>query len=331
MASQTSDPLWKQWHDPEDEIRIGISTCLLGKKVRFDGGHKRDRYLTDVLGDWVTWVPSCPEIEIGLPIPRPSLRLVAGGGDQRLVMEKTGDDLTETMESYSHERIDELEEKDLDGYVLKRSSPSCGMERVRLYGKGGVPSKNGVGTFARVLMDRWPNLPVEEEGRLNDAVLRENFIQRVFCNHRWRGVLRRGSTRRDLVEFHTAHKMLFRSHNEAGYRRLGRVVASAGTIPDDELFRQYEDEMAATLRTKATAKRHANVMYHVMGYLKQALEPAEKREALTLIEDYRRGLLPLIAPLTLLRHHVARHDIEYMQKQLYLEPHPKELMLLNRV
>ena len=205
------------------------------------------------------------------------------------------------------------------------------MERVRVYGKGGMPMKNGVGVYARVLMERWPLLPVEEEGRLNDPVLRENFIERIFCRNRWRRMARDGITRRRLVEFHTAHKLLLRSHNEAGYRRCGRIVASAGKGPDQELFERYELEFHETLATRTTAKRHSNVLYHVLGYLKKALESSQKRELVTLIEDYRNGLVPLIVPVTLLRHHVRHHDIEYMLGQLYLEPHPKELMLRNRV
>jgi uncharacterized protein YbgA (DUF1722 family) len=180
-------------------------------------------------------------------------------------------------------------------------------------------------------MGRWPNLPVEEEGRLNDPVLRERFIEHVFCRHRWRSLERRGLTRGRLVEFHTAHKLLLRSHNEAAYRRLGRIVASAGTVSDRELFAAYEDEFNAALRSKATAKRHTNVLYHVFGYLKRVLEPFEKRETLQLVEDYRGGLVPLVVPITLLRHHAAKHEVDYLRGQLYLEPHPKELMLRNRV
>ena len=325
-----AEPSWRQWHDDEP-IRLGVSSCLLGQKVRFDGGHKRDRYLDDVLGDWFDWVAVCPEIDIGLGIPRPSIRLVQDQPVPRLIQPVTGEDLTERMETYSEAKVDELRAGDLDGYILKRASPSCGMERVKVFGKGGSPTRNGVGVFARVLMERWPNLPVEEEGRLNDAVLRERFIEHVFCRHRWGSMARRGLTRKALVEFHTAHKLVLRAHNEAGYRRLGRIVAGAGTVPDDELFSSYETEFHDTLNHKATVKRHTNVLYHVLGYLKRVLDSFEKREAVQLIEDYRLGLVPLIVPITLLRHHILKHQIEYMMGQLYLEPHPRELMLRNRV
>jgi len=324
------EPSWRQWHDDEP-IRLGVSSCLLGQKVRFDGGHKRDRFLIDVLGDWFEWVPVCPEIDIGLGIPRPSIRLVHGQPFPRLIQPVTGEDLTERMEAYSQTKLDELKARDLDGYILKRASPSCGMERVKVFGKGGSPTKSGVGVYARVLMERWPTLPVEEEGRLNDPVLRERFIEHVFCRHRWSSLVRRGLTRRALVEFHTAHKLVLRAHNEAGYRRLGRIVAGAGAVPDLELFASYETEFHDTLNHNATSKRHTNVLYHVLGYLKQVLDSFEKKEAVQLIEDYRLGLVPLVVPVTLLRHHVLKHQIEYMMGQLYLEPHPRELMLRNRV
>jgi uncharacterized protein YbgA (DUF1722 family)/uncharacterized protein YbbK (DUF523 family) len=324
-------PGWQQWHDESEPIRIGISSCLLGQKVRFDGGHKRDRFLTDVLGQWLTWVPACPELEIGLGIPRPTIRLENAQPETRLVEPKSGLDLTDKMQAYAEAKVTELQKLELDGFVLKKDSPSCGMERVRVYGRGGVPTKNGVGIFAQVLMRRWPNLPVEEEGRLNDSVLRERFIAHVFCRHRWRSMERKGLTRRRLVEFHTAHKLQLRSHNEASYRRLGKIVGSAGTIPDRELFENYEDEMHTALSRRPSSKRHANVLYHALGYLKNVLDPFEKQELVQLIEDYRKGLVPLVVPITLLRHHVAKHEISYLEGQLYLEPHPKELMLRNRV
>jgi uncharacterized protein YbgA (DUF1722 family)/uncharacterized protein YbbK (DUF523 family) len=322
---------WRKWHDETEAIRIGISSCLLGQKVRFDGGHKRDRYLTDVLGRWMTWVPICPELEIGLGIPRPTIRLEGSAQAVHLIEPKSGRDLTREMETYAEARVKELQDQDLDGYVLKRGSPSCGMERVRVYGKGGMPMRNGVGVFARILMERLPHLPVEEEGRLNDPLLRERFISHVFCRHRWRSLIRQGANRKRLVEFHTAHKLLLLSHNEAAYRRLGRIVASAGTLPDDELFLNYEKEMTVALSARPNAKRHSNVLYHALGYLKNQLESSEKQELVQVIEDYRQELAPLIVPITLLRHHVKKHHISYLLGQLYLEPHPRELMLRNRI
>ena len=262
MADQ---PAWQTWHDDSEPIRVGVSSCLLGRKVRFDGGHKRDRYLTDVIGGWVEWVSVCPEVEIGLGTPRPTIRLEGVADQPRLVEPKSGADLTERMREYSERRIDELQNLELDGYVLKRASPSCGMERVRVWNTSGMPDKSGVGIFAEVLLNRWPNLPVEEEGRLNDPVLRENFVERLFCRHRWRSLVRVGLTRSRLIAFHTAHKMLVRAHNEAGYRRLGKIVASFGRGSDAEIFAAYEDEFFADLKLRATAKRHTNVLQHAVG------------------------------------------------------------------
>jgi uncharacterized protein YbgA (DUF1722 family)/uncharacterized protein YbbK (DUF523 family) len=332
MTDTASEPAWRQWHDDDEPIRLGISSCLLGEKVRYDGGHKHDRYLTGVLGARVRWQPVCPELDIGLGVPRPTIRLEhTPSPTPRLVMPSTGEDLSARMTRYADARIGELQQLDLDGYVLKKGSPSCGMERVRVFGSGGAPARNGVGMFARILMERWPGLPVEEEGRLNDPELRERFIEHVFCRHRWRTLARRGLSRQRLVAFHTAHKLLLRAHNEAGYRRLGRIVAAAGTVSDGALFQSYEHELNQTLRCKATSKRHVNVLHHALGYLKRVLDRFEKQEMVQLIEDYRNHLVPLIVPVTLLRHHVLKHRIGYLMGQLYLEPHPKELMLRNRV
>lgn len=322
---------WSVWHGPEAPLRLGVSSCLLGETVRFDGGHARNRFVLDVLGQWFEWVPVCPEVEIGMGIPRPTIRLVGGGEGVRLVAPSTQEDFTDRMNSYAEKRVKELLALDLDGYVLKKGSPSCGMERIRVYDDNGVSRRDGVGLFAAVLLERWPQLPVEEEGRLNDAGLRENFIERVFCRNRWRRLVRRGLTRRRLVEFHTAHKLLLRSHNEAGYRRMGHLVGSAGKMPDRDLFASYEAELQHVMRTKATKKKHVNVLQHAMGYMKKLLSSYEKREILTAIEDYRSGLTPLVVPLTLLRFNIRRYDVGYLLGQLYFDPNPKELMLRNHV
>jgi uncharacterized protein YbgA (DUF1722 family)/uncharacterized protein YbbK (DUF523 family) len=320
---------WQSWHSVDLPLRLGVSTCLLGENVRFDGGHARDRFVSDTLGQWFEYVPVCPEMEIGMGTPRPTVRLVDEDRGTRLVAPSTGEDFTERMLAFAEDKVAELSRLGLDGYILKKSSPSCGMERIRVYQDGMPARRNEAGLFAGRLMERWPTLPVEEEGRLNDPMLRENFIERVFGRNRWRGLVRRGLSRRRLVQFHTAHKLLLRAHNEAAYQRLGKLVGSAGTIPDRELFAAYEDEFQAALRTHATNKKHANVLYHALGYLKKALEPIEKRDILTAIEDYRQGLLPLVVPLTLLRYCIRRHSVEYLAGQLYFDPHPKELMLRN--
>ncbi len=320
---------WSYWHGEDQLLRLGVSTCLLGEEVRFDGGHARDRYVTDTLGQWFEYVSVCPEVEMGMSIPRPAIRLIDEGQGVQLVAPSTGEDFTSRMADYAQAKVTELMKFDLDGYILKKSSPSCGLARIRVYRDGMPARRNEQGLFAAQLTERWPSLPVEEEGRLNDPGLRENFIERVFARNRWRTLVERGLTRRRLVEFHTAHKLLIRAHNETAYRRLGRLVGSAGTIGNRELFAEYELEFQVALRTKATVKKHVNVLQHAMGYLKTILTAVEKCELLATIEDYRLGLLPLVVPLTLLRYNIRRHDIEYLAGQLYFDPHPKELMLRN--
>jgi uncharacterized protein YbgA (DUF1722 family)/uncharacterized protein YbbK (DUF523 family) len=310
-------------------LRLGVSACLLGEHVRYDGGHARDQFVADTLGRWFELVPVCPEMEIGMGTPRPTARLVDEGRGIRLVTPSTGADFTGRMLDYADDKIAELMRLDLDGYILKKGSPSCGMDRIRVYRGGVTLRSNGIGLFARRLMERWPALPIVDEGRLNDPGLRESFIERVFCRNRWRTLVRGGLSRERLVQFHMAHKLLLRSHDEAAFRRLGKLVASAGTLPDRALFAAYEGELQAALTKKATKAKHANVLYHALGYLKRALQPREKREILTAIQHYRQGLLPLIVPLTRLRYEIGRHSVEYLAGQLYFDPHPKELMIRN--
>jgi len=312
-------------------IRVGISACLLGQEVRFDGGHKRDRYITDTLGKFFEWVPVCPEVEMGLTTPRETLRLVGDPDTPRLVFFKTGGDITEGMQSWARTRLDSLAKLDLSGYILKSDSPSCGMERVGVYRATGIPSKDGVGIFARALMDRLPLLPVEEEGRLHDLPLRENFVERIFCYRRWRELVASGLTRGKLVDFHTAHKLLMLAHSPKHYTELGRLVANAKGLPLKELETRYGKLFMVGLKVKATAKKHVNVMQHILGYLKRDLDAADKRELLAVIGDHHQNLVPLVVPLTLLKHHLARVPVPYIENQVYLHPHPKELMLRNHV
>jgi uncharacterized protein YbgA (DUF1722 family)/uncharacterized protein YbbK (DUF523 family) len=312
-------------------IRVGISSCLLGNEVRYDGGHKRDRYLTDTLSHFFEWVPVCPEVEMGLGTPRETLRLMGDLQAPRLIFAKTQADQTDGMQAWAKTRLDDLAKLDMCGYLLKSDSPSCGMERVRVYGSSGIPSKNGVGIFARALMDRFPLLPVEEEGRLHDPALRENFVERVFCYRRWRDVIARRLTLGKLVAFHAAHKLLLLAHSPKHYTELGQLVAGAKRLPPAETESRYGALFMTTLRVKATTKKHANVLHHILGYFKNNLDGRDKAELLELIADYHRGLVPLVVPLTLLRHHLARINVPYLQDQIYLTPHPKELMLRNHV
>ncbi len=314
-------------------LRIGVSACLLGEEVRYNGGHKRDPFLTDMLGQYVEWVPVCPEVEIGLGTPRPAMRLVRIGGDTRMVTPETGADHTEAMRVYSERRVGELFGERLAGYILKKDSPSCGMERVKLYpAEGGAPAKEARGLFAEVLLRRWPDLPVEEEGRLHDPLLRENFVTRIFVRDRWMQAEEEGWTRAALMRFHERHKFLLMARNQAGMRRLGRLLGQSGKKDDlHGLAQTYLAGMTEVLRRPATRRGHTNVLYHLAGFVTDRLDDGDRRELIESIDRYRAGQLPLVVPVTLIRHHARRLEVDYLRDQIYLEPHPQELMLLNHV
>ncbi len=315
----------------EDKIRLGVSACLLGEKVRFDGGHKLDRFLTETLGRFVEFVPICPEVEMGLPTPRETLRLVGDEEDQRLVFSKSGEDITEKMTAWAQQRVVELEDEGLCGFIFKSKSPSSGMERVKLYDRNGVPNKQGVGLFARAFMTHFPLLPVEEDGRLHDPRLRENFIETIFTLKRWREAVAVGQTRGVLVKFHTRHKLLILSHSTKIYRQMGRLVAGTEGMNETALFDDYLALLMKGLRMKTTVAKHVNVLQHVLGYFKKQLSADEKQEVLGVIEHYRSQQIPLIVPITLLNHFVRKYDQPYLNQQFYLPPHPLELQLRNHV
>lgn len=312
-------------------LRIGISRCLLGDEVRFDGGHKRDHFLTDTFGRYVEWVPVCPEVEAGLGTPREAVRLIGDPRRPRLVTIKSGIDHTGALETMTERRVEELRALDLSGYVFKKDSPSCGVERVRIYNQHGMPSRNGIGLFARAFVERLPLIPVEEEGRLCDPPLRENFIERVFCYRRYQDLINGGVTRQAVVRFHTIHKYLLLAHSQQHYQMLGRLVGRADQYRPKELAVNYGELFMKALAVKATARKHVNVLQHMMGYFKDRLSAQEKAELLSVIGDYHRGLSPLVVPLTLIKHYIQRFDVEYIRDQVYLNPHPKELMLRNHV
>ena len=312
-------------------VRIGVSSCLLGRKVRFDGGHKRDAFLVDTFGLHVEWVPVCPEVEIGLGTPREAIRLVREGASVRLIGVKSAADHTQAMQDWAARRVEALAKEDLDGYILKKDSPSCGMERVKVYDPNGAPARTGRGLFAEALLARLPLLPVEEEGRLSDPRLRDNFIERVFAHRRLYELFAGRWTIGALVRFHTAHKLTLLAHSPSAYQSLGRLVARASTLPRAELREGYRTAFMRALTTIATPPRHANVMQHMLGYFRATLDTASRAEVAEAIADYQKGLVPLVVPVTLLRHHVRRCGIDYLATQVYLEPHPKELMLRNHV
>jgi len=314
-----------------EKIKLGISTCLLGKNVRYDGGHKLDRFLTDTLGQYVEYVPVCPEVECGLPIPRESMHLEGDPDSPRLVTIRTKQDMTDRMVQWARNRIIDLEKEDLCGFIFKSDSPSSGMERVKVYNEKGIPLKKGVGMFARIFMEHFPLLPVEDEGRLHDPGLRENFIERIFALKRWRAVLQSKESRGNVVDFHTKHKLLILSRSPKHYQMMGMLVAKAKALPIKELYQQYQTILMEALRSKTTSKKNSNVLMHMMGYFREQLSGDEKRELLEVTEAYRKGYTPLIVPVTLIQHYVRKYEQPYLKEQIYLNPHPLELQLRNHV
>jgi uncharacterized protein YbgA (DUF1722 family)/uncharacterized protein YbbK (DUF523 family) len=311
------------------KIRLGLSSCLLGAKVRFDGGHRWDRFITDTLGQYVEFVPVCPEVECGLGVPREPMRLEGVPAAPRLLTVRTRQDLTQRLLTWARRRVAALAQEDLDGFIFKAKSPSSGMARVKVYNDRGVPTNTGVGLFARVFMDHFPLLPVADEGRLHDPETRENFIERIFFHRRWRELLGQQPNLGDLVTFHTRHKLQILAHSPELYRQLGRLVARARELPLPEVLAAYLAMAMAALRLKATVKKNANVLYHLLGYFKKQLTSDEKQEMLEIIDSYRRGEAPLIVPVTLVNHYVRQYREPYLKEQFYLQPHPLELKLRN--
>lgn len=314
-----------------ERIKLGISTCLLGENVRYDGGHKLDRFLRDTLGRYVAYVPVCPEAECGLGIPREAMRLEGHPDAPRLITHKTRIDLTETMLSWAKKRVKELEAENLCGFIFKSDSPSSGMERVKVYSSQGMPAKTGVGLFARSFLDHFPLLPVEDEGRLHDPGLRENFIERIFTLKRWREALAAGKLRSAVVNFHTRHKLLLMAHSPKHYTLMGKLVAGQKALSVGDLRADYEKLLLTALALKATPAKHVNVLEHMMGYFKKDLSAAEKQELLEIIGQYKAGFIPLVVPVTLINHYVRKYDSPYLKEQVYLKPHPLELKLRNSV
>jgi uncharacterized protein YbgA (DUF1722 family)/uncharacterized protein YbbK (DUF523 family) len=312
------------------KIRVGISACLLGAPVRFDGGHKRDRFIDEQLGRFFEFVPACPEMAIGLGTPRQPIRLVAAEGGVRAVGSRDATlDVTGRLQAYAREAASNS--GDLCGYIFKKDSPSCGMQRVRVYDTGGVPRRDGTGLFAEAIMRDRPLLPVEEEGRLNDPVLRENFINRVFVYARWRKLLADGLSKAGLVAFHADHKLLIMAHSTDGYRQLGRLVGNLQARPLPDIADEYIATLMQVLGRRSSRKRHANVLQHLLGYLRKCADPRDRRDLLDAIEAYRRGDYPLVVPVRLLHHQFLRHPHPYVSRQVYLAPYPEALMLRNAV
>lgn len=314
-------------------LRVGVSSCLLGEKVRFDGGHKRNDFLTEVLSAFVEWVPVCPEFELGLGIPREALHLENCQGEIRLIQSKSGKDLSAAMKSYSRKRLIDLKKQNLDAYILKKNSPSCGMERVKIYsaGKQGVPARKGRGVFASALQETFPLLPMEEEGRLSDPVLRENFIERLFAYQSLKELFGSRWTLAGLIAFHARHKLALMAHSPLHYKSLGGCVGRAKKASRSTLEVEYSLQFMQALSVIATRSKHTNVLLHLLGFFKSLLDAESRRDLLNCIEDYRKGLIPLIVPITLIQYFSKCFKLDYLLSQSYLNPHPKEMMLRNHV
>ncbi len=312
-----------------EKIKLGISACLMGEQVRWNGGHARDRYLTDVLGQYVEYVPVCPEVECGMGVPRETLRLVGDPDNPNLVTSKTNIDHTQTMNEWARKRVEELEKENLCGFVFKKNSPSSGLFRVPVKNFKGMPQKTGQGIFARVFTEHFPLVPVEEEGRLNDSKLRETFIEQIFTLMRWREMVSGKKSMGRLVDFHSRHKLLVMSHSPNHSEMMGKLVAQGKSLPLEDLYSQYETLLMAALGLKTTLKKNINVIQHIMGYFKKQLSPDEKQELLEIIEQYRQEHVPLIVPVTLLNHYVRKYKQPYLAQQVYLNPHPIALKLRN--
>ncbi len=311
-------------------IRIGVSACLLGSNVRFDGGHKRSRFITDSLAEHFVFTAFCPEVAIGMGTPRQPIRLTGDAQSPEAVGVKTPElNVTQPLRAYGEKIAGDID--GLCGFILKKDSPSCGMERVKVYNDKGMPERVGTGVFARELMHANPLLPVEEEGRLNDAELRENFINRVYVYARWKALIDAGLSKAGLISFHSAHKYLVMSHSNEMYRELGQMLSDLTRAPLADIADSYITRLMQTLRRPATRKRHTNVMQHLLGYLKNNLDSAHRADLGETIDSYRRGEFPLVVPIRLLQHHFSMHPHPYINEQVYLAPHPQALLLRNNL
>jgi len=315
----------------EDRVKLGISMCLLGENVRWNAGHKLDRYLTNTLGQFVEYVPVCPEVEAGFGVPRESFRLIGDPESPRLITFKSKEDHTDRMLTWAEKRVKELEKENLCGFIFKSDSPSSGMIRVKVYTEKGMPEKKGVGMFARAFMDHFPLIPAEDDGRLHNPNIRENFVERIFALQRWRNTVAKKQSMGNLVDFHTRNKLLILSHSQKHSRLMGKLVADGKNMSMKELYNQYEALLMEALTLKTTVKKNYNVLQHLMGYFKRQLSTDEKQELLEIFDQYRNGYVPLIVPITLINHFVRKYDQPYLKMQTYLNPHPIELKLRSYV
>jgi len=315
--------------DDKHEIKVGVSSCLLGNEVRYDGGHKNNDYIHKTLSQYFEFRPFCPELESGMSVPRPPIQLRHTEQGVRCVGVKDHElDVTEQLQSCNQKQDHWLD--DLCGYILKKDSPSCGMERVKVY-RNEYPDRSGTGIFAQYLKDHYPLLPLEEEGRLGDAKLRENFIQRVYVYYRWKQFSLETITPSRLQVFHSQHKLIAMSHEQNMAKSLGQLVASANKLNIDDVAQNYILLLMRCLKITATRGNHVNTLQHIQGYLKKSLDADDKTELIETIERYRLGQLPLIVPITLLRHHFRKQPDPFIDQSYYMSPYPQELAVLNDI
>lgn len=313
----------------EKNIRLGISSCLLGEPVRYNGRHKLDHFLADILGTYVEYVPVCPECGAGFGVPREAMRLEGGPEAPRLVTRETKADLTGRMTAWTAKTLGALGRRDLCGFVFKSGSPSCGMERVRVHAAGSAARRTGAGLFARAFMERFPLVPVEDEAGLHDMEARQNFIVRVFAFHRWRQQCAADASPASVIDFYGRHKYLLMAHSPAAQKEIGRLVARVKALDRGALLREFERLFMAALKHRATVKKNANVLMHMAGYFRERLGVDERGELAEMIEQYRQELIPLIVPATMIQHCARKHGVGYLASQYYLDQHPAELMLRN--
>jgi uncharacterized protein YbbK (DUF523 family)/uncharacterized protein YbgA (DUF1722 family) len=314
----------------ESIIHVGISSCLLGEKVRWNGEHKKDFYIDEILGHYFEWVPVCPEMEVGMGVPREPVYLTGSKENPRLVGKQTKTDWTGKMRSYSRVRINELQSLNLCGFIFKKKSPSCGLKGIPIYPNKG-PRAIGRGLFADVFIKRYPNLPMEDEGRLRDPRNRENFIVRIFSYQRLQQLMNSEFSRGRLFDFHTHHKLLLLAHSRKQCAALDHLVAQAKQLSPTQLRQQYSALFMQALSTRTTAKKNVDVLQYMLRYLKKLLGKDDRQDILKSISDYHHSLVPLVVPLTLIKHHVRKFRIEILMDQVYLNPHPTELLLRNHV
>jgi len=307
----------------KSRIKLGISSCLAGANVRMDGGHMRNAFCMDTLSQFVDFESYCPESAIGLPSPRPSIRLNLIDNEIHAVSAKSGD-FTDDLLAYGAEASKKMNH--LSGFILSSKSPSCGMERVRVYTKGQFSKKIGVGLFAQQLMKYQPLMPLEEQGRLNDIQIRENFLTRVYVYNAWLNLNNLGLTPSTLLEFHSIHKYLVMAHKPVAYKSLGKLLANLSEN-FEEKSQQYIVELMGALKDIITRKNHVNVLQHLQGYFKQYLNKEQKQELTKTVELYRQALIPLMVPISLIKHYLLEFPDEYLLKQRYLNPTPIDLAL----